>query len=178
MYAFYLTGVLIARRRLLEIRLPKPVLAVAGLAALGFVAATYDLNDGPFRVKIPAVVILAGAHGQMFWFVATALAGTVATVLLAWWASPSRWLEFLGRNALVLFCLNGVAYHHGNTRAAHWFAETWPQSGGWLFLYAAALTNVSLAAAVPLVIVFDRFVPQLVGRPSVDGPWLPALVRP
>ncbi len=178
MYAFYLTGVLMARRRLLELRFPKPVLAIAGLAVLGFVVATYDLNDGPFRMKIPAVVILAAAHGQMLWFVSTALAGTAAVLLLAWWVSPSRWLELLGRNALVLFCLNGVVYHHVNTEAARWFADAWPQSGGWLFVYAAALTTVSLAVAVPLGLVFDRFVPQLVGRPSVAGPWLPALVRP
>ena len=76
---------------------------------------TYDLNQGPFRLKIPAVVILASAHGNIFWFPLTAVAGTVMTLLLAQITPAAAWMNYMGRNALTICIgLNGVFYHHIN----------------------------------------------------------------
>jgi len=133
---------------------------------MAIVYFTYDLNQGPFRLKVSAVVILAAAHGQIAWFVVTALAGTAAILLLAAAMPAWRWLHFMGRNALIFFCLNGVVYHQVNPRLAHWFIASWPQDGWWLGVYATALSVLSLAAGVPVAMVLNRYLPQLVGRPS------------
>ena len=178
MYAFYLVGVWIGRRRLLARPAAGPALLVAALTGLAAVYLTYDLNQGPFRLKIPAVVILAAAHGQIVWFPFTALVGTIAILCLAAWAASWRLMAFMGQNALVLFCLNGLFYHHVNARLAQWFVEAWPQSAGSLCLFAAGVSTMSLLAAIPLMAAFNRFLPQLVGRPTVAGPLLPPLLRP
>jgi acyltransferase len=177
MYAFYLVGVLIARRGLLGRNAPRAALILGAIAAIALVYFTYDLNDGPFRMKISAVVILAAAHGQIVWFVATALAGAAAILLLAAAAPAWGWLCFMGRNALIFFCLNGVVYHQVNPRLAHWFIADWPQNGWSLAVYATGLTVLSLAAGAPVAMALNRYLPQLVGRPTVSGPWLPALLR-
>jgi len=177
MYAFYLVGVLIARRDVLSASAPRAALILGAIAAFAFVYFTYDLNQGPFRMKISAVVILAAAHGQIIWFVVTALAGAAAILLLAAATPAWRWLCAMGQNALIFFCLNGVVYHHVNPRLAHWFTESWPQNGWSLGIYATGLSVLSLAAGAPVAMALNRYLPQLVGRPSVSGPWLPALLR-
>jgi acyltransferase len=177
MYAFYLVGVLIARRGLLDLSAPRAVLIAGAVAALAFVYFTYDLNQGPFRMKISAVVILAAAHGDILWFPVTALAGAAAILFLAAAAPQWNWLRSMGQNALIFFCLNGVVYHQVNPRLAHWFVTNWPQDGWSLVVYATGLSLLSLAVFAPVAIALDRYLPQLVGRPTVAGPWLPALLR-
>jgi acyltransferase len=177
MYAFYLVGVLIARRGALRINAPRAALLFGAAVAIAFVYFTYDLNQGPFRMKIPAVVILAAAHGDIFWFPVTALAGTAALLFLAAATPAWGWLSAMGRNGLIFFCLNGVVYHHVNPRLAHWFMASWPQNGWSLGVYAAGLSLVSLAVFAPVAMALDRYLPQLTGRPSASGPWLPALLR-
>ena len=138
---------------------------------------TYNLNQGPFRMKIEAVVILAAAHGSILWFPLTALAGTLAVLALGKVLESADWMAYLGRNALILFCLNGVVYHHVNGPFAAWFTGGMPQDG-WVGgrRGAALLSLLSIALAVPLVATLNRCLPQLVGRPTVSGPLLPRLL--
>lgn len=172
MYAFYLAGVLLRRHEFLSGARPAWVVAGA-VAATALVYATYDLNQGPFRLNIDAVVILAAAHGDWLWFPLAALAGSAAILLLGRLAEPVRWMGYLGRNALILMGLNGVVYHHVNGPFAAWFAGAMP-AGGWsVTLAAALLSGGSLALAAPLVLLFNRWVPQLFGRPAQRGPLLP-----
>jgi hypothetical protein len=42
---------------------------------------------------------------------------------------------------------------------------------------AALLSLLSIVLAVPLVAALNRWVPQLVGRPTADGPLLPRLLE-
>jgi acyltransferase len=177
MYAFYLVGVLIARRGLLGRRAPRAALILGAVLAIAFVYFTYDLNQGPFRMKISAVVILAAAHGDIVWFAVTALAGAAAILMLAAAMPAWGWLRAMGQNALIFFCLNGLVYHHVNPRLAHWFIENWPQNGWSLGVYAGGLSVLSLAAGAPIAMALNRYLPQLVGRPTASGPWLPALLR-
>lgn len=176
MYAFYLTGVLLRQYGFLAGGARAPWIAAAGAAAVALVYVTYDLNQGPFRLNIDAVVILAGAHGHWLWFPLTALAGTAAILFLAKLGEAAAWMRFLGRNALILMCLNGVFYHHLNGRFAAWFVAALPQDGWAVALAGALLSAVSIALAVPLVLMFNRWIPQLVGRPRESGPLLPRLL--
>jgi acyltransferase len=140
------------------------------------VLITYDLNQGPFRMKIEAVVILAAAHGHVLWFPLTALAGTLAVLALGKLLERAAWMAYLGRNALILFCLNGLVYHHVNGPFAAWFMSGMPQDGWSVAASAALLSFLSIALAVPLVAALNRWLPQLVGRPTASGPLLPRLL--
>ncbi len=174
MYAFYLAGILVRRHGFLAGAARPLWLALAALAAIALVYATYDLNRGPFRLNIDAVVILAAAHGHWLWFPVTALSGSAAILFLAKLAEPVAWMRYLGRNALILMGLNGVVYHHVNGPFAAWFAAALPAAGGWTVALAAILLSaISIALAVPLVLLFNRWVPQLFGRPAQSGPLLP-----
>ena len=179
-YAFYLIGVLMRRNGWFQgTGRGAPALGIAAavaVAAVVFVALTFDLNQGPFIPHIPAVVILAGAHGHMLWFPLTAVAGTLGVLALARLLPPWGWMAFMGRNALILFCLNGVVYHHVNGPLAAWLHTAMPGDGWAVGAFALALSAASLALAVPLVAAFDRWLPQLVGRPTVSGPLLPRLL--
>ena len=151
------------------------VLAAAAVVLAAGVYLTYDLNQGPFRL-IQAVVILASGHGHILWFPVTAVTGSVLILVLARLSPPAAWTTFMGRNALTLFCLNGVVYHHANGPLAAWTMETLGGSAAAVFAAGASATAVSLGLAVPLVLLFNLAVPQLIGRPREKGPLLPNLL--
>ncbi len=176
MYAFYVLGVMLRRRGVFATGEGSRWL-YAGFAVAGFaiVAATYGLNEGPFRLNIDAVVILVAAHGDALWFPITAVIGSLAVLCLARALPPYRWITYMGANALTLFCLNGVFYHHINGPLAAWFTASLPRSGVSVAFFFAAATAVSLALTVPVVILLNRYLPQLIGRPTVSGPILPRL---
>ncbi|MBU1002870.1 MAG: acyltransferase family protein [Proteobacteria bacterium] len=175
MAAFYLVGVLLRRREFLLGAVPRPRLVLGALVCAATVVLTFDLNQGPFRI-FDAVVIALGAHGNALLFTFTALAGSLALLFLARLSGAVRWMSFMGRNVLILFCLNGVFYHFVNGPFADWFVRTFG-GGPWaVFGAGAALTVLSLAVCVPLVLLFNHFLPQLVGKPRQSGPLLPPLV--
>jgi hypothetical protein len=69
-----------------------------------------------------------------------------------------------------------LVYHHINGPFAAWFVSAMPASGWSVMLTAALLSTVSIALAAPLLLLFNRWVPQLVGRPAQSGPLLPRLL--
>ena len=173
MYAFYLVGVLLRRHGFLAGAVRPAWLALGAIAAMALVYATYDLNQGPFRLKMDAVIILAAAHGHWLWFPLTALIGSAAILFLAKLAEPVLWMRHLGRSALILMGLNGVVYHHVNGPFAAWFVGAMPASGWSVTLAAALFSAISIALAAPLMLLFNQWVPQLFGRPAQRGPLLP-----
>lgn len=176
MYAFYLIGVFLRRRGFLLGEHPKGWM-VTGAAACGLVLLlTFDLNTGPFRMFDAVVIVLSG-HGNFVLFVLTALAGTVLLMLLARLAGANRALVFLGENALILFCLNGVFYHFLNGPFAEWFMAHVPVHWATVTAAGAAFTLASLLLCVPFVLLMNRYLPQLVGKPHLKGPIIGPLVR-
>ena len=178
MYAFYLLGVLLRRRGVFHSGADN-LLRDSGLAVAAALVVwiTYDLNQGPFALNIPAVVILASGHGHILWFPITAVIGSLGILLLGRLSVGIGWMSFLGQNALILFCLNGVFYHHLNGPFAGWFVGSMPQGGLSVGLAAALGTALSLLIALPILLALSRWVPQLTGRPSAEGPLLPPLQK-
>jgi acyltransferase len=173
-YAFYLVGVYLRRKRFLLGHLPWPLLTAAIIGTLLFVLFTYNLNQGPFRYYRAVLIMLSG-HGNILLFPLTAIVGSVFVLLLAKATASSRFLAVLGQHALTLFCLNGIFYHFVNHRIAVW--AYMHLAGRPLIISALALgvTIASLLACLPLVFLFHRFIPQLVGKPRTNGPLLPRL---
>ncbi|HWT96290.1 MAG TPA: acyltransferase family protein [Terriglobales bacterium] len=174
-YAFYLVGVFLQGRGWLQLSAPRMMMWLGAVIAFALVYLTYDLNRGPFRL-IPAVVILAAGHGHIFWFPVTALIGSAGILLLAKALPGWRWLPYMGKNALILMGLNGVVYHQVNTKLAHWFIAHAAPDAAAVTGFCLAVSIVSLVITVPLVMLLNRYLPQLVGKPTERGPLLPALL--
>ena len=175
-YSFYLVGVLLRRRGIFMAPVQRLILVPVFVACALAVWFTFNLNTGPFRLFDAVVIVLSG-HGHVFWFMFTALCGSMMLLVLANLCGRVGIFRFMGRNGLILFCLNGVFYHFFNGPFAEWFMQNYTATPFTVTLAGCLFTLVSLAACVPLVLLLERYVPQLVGRPAMRGPLLPALVK-
>ena len=177
LYSFYLLGLFLRRKRFLQAAVPVKFLLPAALAALATVLFTYRLNSGDFSFKpYDAVVIIFSSHGHMLWFLVTAVAGSLMVLLIARMTAARPLAAWLGRNTLILMCLNGIFYHFFNPPAARWVAAHLPGTPAVLLAVGCVVTAVSLTLCIPLVYLLDHWVPQLVGKPKRSGPLLRNLV--
>lgn len=151
-----------ARRRPLIWAVLVPAAAgVAGYAALANRVGGWDV-----------VMMCLSRHGHPGWFGLAAAAGIVLVIGLAQLAPNWKVLGYLGRNSLVLMGLNGIWFHFLNARLVAAYA---PPDNGWrVAVYCGGLTLAALLACVPIVHLANRFIPQLMGRSTQAGPWLPA----
>jgi len=171
LYAFYLIGIYLRRRRFLMDKLPARILVPAVVVAFVAVLFTYALNTGPFNFHpYDAVVIIFASHGHILLFPLTTFAGCALIFSLARLTPHIRVIHWMGRNTLILMCLNGIFYHYINPPVAKWALATLPNTGPAIFVIGCLMTLISLAACIPLIYLFNRWVPQLVGQPKVSGP--------
>lgn len=162
-YAFYLLGIFMRRHGILTEGSNHPRMAGYGIIGMLLVFFTFNLNQGPFRLY-DAVVIVLGGHGNVLLFPFTALAGSLGLLALSGATGRLPWLEYLGRNAITLFCLNGIFYHYLNARFASWYVKNFSGEPLSVFLAGCTMTALSLGACVPLVMLVDRHLPFLIGR--------------
>ena len=158
-----------------------PALALAAGAAISFLAVlfTFNLNNGPFNLNYyNSVGIIMSSHGHLFWFPFSAVAGSLLVFLLARATPPNKTFLWMGQNTLILMCLNGVFYHFINPVLAKWVFANYSGQGLVIFASGIIVTVASLALSAPCIYIFNKYVPQLVGRPRVSGPWLKPLVKP
>ena len=178
LYPFYLMGIYLRRKRFLVDKVAPFILMSGAVVAFLVVFFTYRLNTGPFNFHVyNHVVILFASHGHMLLFPLTAVAGSALILLLARMTPPQKTMTWLGQNTLILMCLNGIFYHFINQDLAKWVLDT---SSGSLMIVSAAgiiVTVASLALCMPLVFIFNRYVPQLVGKPGLNGPLFKRLIR-
>lgn len=166
MYAFYLVGVYMRRKRFFMNGLPAKIWAPAAAAAFLLVLFSYNLNSGHFNfAQLDAVVIMMASHGHFIWFPFTAIVGSLLLLFLASATPSQKILLWMGRNTLLLMCLNGIFYHYFNPRAAEWVSHAFALGPWTLTIVASAVTVASMALCMPLMYLFDRYVPELVGKP-------------
>ena len=176
-YSLYLVGVYLHRNGFLAGKISVFKCFLGAVTLLLLVYFTYDLNKGMFTIPFYDAVILAGSsHGNPILFPLTAIIGSVFIMMLAKLTTDSRVLLFLGGNTLVIFGLNGVFYHFINDRLAIWLLSQ--HSGNFLAILVsgAVITCLSIALTIPFVLLFNQFIPQLIGKPKIDGPLIPKLV--
>ena len=172
MYAFYLLGIFLRKRNFLVEKV-SPALLVPGILISFFIVFfTYNLNTGPFRGNFDSVVIVLSAHGHFLLFPFTVIVGCLLILFLARLTPPSKMLIWMGQNALILFLLNGVFYHHINGIVAFLTAPHLAGSSLAVFVTGVVVTVLSLSLCVPFVFLFNKFIPQLVGKPKQNGPLL------
>jgi acyltransferase len=177
MYAFYLLGVYLRRKQFLMDKVTLKIVVPGVIITFLIVLFTFNLNNGPFNINyFNSVVIIFSSHGNFFWFPVTAVVGSFFILFLAKITPSQKTIVWMGRNTLILMCLNGIFYHYINHRVAKWVVTN--LSGSFLTILGVGcvMTVASLAVCIPLIYLFNKFVPQLVGKPKIDGPWLRNLI--
>ena len=138
---------------------------------------TFDLNKGLFSFHVyDSVVILFSSHGHALLFPFTAIVGSILILLLGKLTTNVKLLTYLGQNVLVIFCLNGVFYHFINDRLAKWMLDFLPKDSLVILLSGIIVTISSLALTIPFILLFNRYIPQLIGKPKIKGPIFKNLV--
>jgi len=172
MYAFYLLGIYLRRKKFLIGKVSLKILVPGAIITFLIVLFTFRLNTGPFNFSVyDAVVIIFASHGNFLWFPVSAVAGSFLILFLAKLTPSQKTVVWMGQNTLILMCLNGVFYHYINGPVAKWVLETLSGSGLTVFWVGCLMTVLSLAACIPFIYLLDKFVPQLVGKPKLSGPW-------
>ncbi|MGI9537792.1 MAG: acyltransferase family protein [Desulfocapsaceae bacterium] len=176
-YSLYLVGVYLQRNGFLLGKTPVFRYFLGALTGLLLVYFTFDLNKGMFTIPFYDAVILVGSsHGNPILFPLTAVTGSVVILILAKLTADNKVLLFLGRNTLVIFGLNGVFYHFINDRLAIWLLSQHSGNFWAILVTGAVIACLSIALTVPFVLLFNQFIPQLIGKPKIDGPLIPQLV--
>ncbi len=177
LYSFYLMGIYLRRKRIFVDQVSTKVLVPGAVVAFLIVLFTYQLNNGPFNFHVyNYVVILFSSHGHMLLFPLTAIAGCALILLIAGMTRTQKTIVWLGQNTFILMCLNGIFYHYINPPTANWMLANLPNSTLSIFGVGCVMTVASLALCIPLIFVFTKFVPQLVGKPKLKGPLLKNLI--
>ena len=177
MYAFYLLGVYLRRKKFLMEKVSPKIVVPGVIISFLIVLFTYKLNNGPFNFNyFNSVVIIFSSHGSFLWFPITAVVGSFFILFLAKITPSQKTIVWLGQNTLILMCLNGIFYHFFNPRGAKWGVDNLSGSALTIFGVGCLMTVASLAFCIPLIVVFNKFVPQLVGKPKIAGPLLRNLI--
>ncbi|NNK14388.1 MAG: acyltransferase family protein [Desulfofustis sp.] len=176
-YSLYLVGVYLQRNGFLVGKTAVVRNSLWALTCLLMVYFTYDLNKGMFTIPFYDAVILVGSsHGNPILFPHTAATGSVLILILAKLTTANKVLLFLGGNTLVIFGLNGVFYHFINDRLAIWLLSQHSGAPLAISLSGAVIACLSIALTVPFALLFNQLIPQLVGKPKINGPLIPQLV--
>ena len=177
LYSFYLIGIYLRRKRIFVDQVSTKLLVPGAVVAFLIVLFTYQLNNGPFNFHVyNYVVILFSSHGHMLLFPLTAIAGCALILLIAGMTRTQKTIVWLGQNTFILMCLNGIFYHYINPPTANWVLVKLPNSALSIFGVGCVMTVASLTICMPLIFVFTKFVPQLVGKPKINGPLLKNLI--
>ena len=169
-YAFYLLGRLLHWTGLFD----KPAhLAREGILALicfGITVGTFGLNTSFESEKYRVVMMAGSAHGNFFWFPLTACAGSLFVILVSRLLRAPAGVLFIGRNTFWLLGLAGMFHHLVNAPVGEWIRPWIAGHPATLFPLSVLFTFVSMLICVPLIFVFNRYLPFLRGHRQFDRP--------
>ncbi len=182
---YFLAGMLIKSWMLKLTR--APWYKVLGLAVMFFALMTPGIllnsfsepPEGHFRAILYnsfAPVLSAGQYGNYFWFLTSTLFGAGTLLCISRLIPVSRLMREAGNHSFILIGLNAI-FHAVINR---YIVEFFPPSQTSLFYNLgciAVFSAISMLAALGVAIFLDKYLPQLTGRPMLDGPLLPAIYR-
>jgi len=161
-YSFYLFGNLIAACPILH-KKKSPYLDVfLLLLTAACVFATFNLNNGPFKLY-PVPIVGAGGYGNFLMFPLTALAGSLCIISASRLMPSISFMSFLGRNTLSLMGLNGILDRFVNIVFINFSLKIFPENHFSVFMQCASLTCIELLLCVPFVIFLKRYLPFMIG---------------
>ena len=156
---FYLSGyVLYPVIENLQTR-SKTIVGLVPVSALLLLLFTFNLNK---PTPYFAVSMGVSSHGEMIPFIISAFAGTLLLIGISMLLPSLRSLMFVGRNTLVLLGLSGIFHHFFNP----YFVRFYFPGNSWLLitLYCLSVSVVSIVISIPLVNLFNKHFPQLIGK--------------
>jgi fucose 4-O-acetylase-like acetyltransferase len=174
LYSFYLLGMLLKRIGFFQPAQSRVLKIGLFLISAAILLFTFDLNPCPSENK-PIVLINLSQHGDPLYFAITAIAGCLAVVALSRITPTLRMLQYIGRHSLILMGMNGIFFHFGNDLIVG--AMTIPPNQLSILFWCTLMSVVTMAGCLPLIWLFDRYIPQLMGKPHLSGPLLPALLK-
>lgn len=174
--SFYQLGIILKQLDIIS-WFKKSVYRYVGCAiALIITIATYDLNQGFMDPRGNVFMALAD-YGNLFWFVLTGLSGAFFVIFLGLGLPDIKGGRFLGRNTLILLGMNFFFIDFlGNPIISQFNVSLF---NNWVVvtLLCTGLTLGSFLVVVPMITVLHRLLPQVIGKPKVQGPLLPALLQ-
>lgn len=181
-YAFYLMGVW-ARRGLagnVQQRTKSSMRRIGwlllGVLFFALTSLAAPLNQGPFATEPGLVLMAVSSHGSYFWFPVTAVFGSLFLISLSKSIPVCRLGHYLGQKTLILLGMGGLFFEFFNQPMIAMSNPYFPASPFITTLQAVCLTLLSLVICVPFIWAFETYLPQLVGKPSQEGPILPPFV--
>lgn len=169
-YPLFLIGVLLKQLKYLQSSYSRRKIVGIVVSSAAFVFFTFNLNPNgvlnPFRLDPDAqnfaVRMAHSDHGNLFWFVMTAIAGTLCILYLAQLIPARNPIVFIGKNTLILLGLNHFFFVAFGRVAP--LVNPYLQSHGAIVVFCTGLTAVSLLLCSPCIKLMNRYVPQWVGR--------------
>jgi acyltransferase len=123
-----------------------------------------------------AVIISTSKHGSLLPFIINSLAGTLLVIGIGRYIPRNKITAFLGANTLILLGLNGFFFHFVNRQLVKLTLVS--KSPAYVTINCLVVTIVSLALCYPVIYLFDKYLPQLFGKPYADGPLLKPISYP
>lgn len=130
---------------------------------------TYDKNR-PYDDFV--VMMINSDHGFIVPFLLAAFSGAFLIISISILFPPRRVFSYVGQHTIILLGLNGIFHHFINNYIVQLY---FPAEWYFVTLYSAGISIISIAACYPLIQFFNYYLPQLVGKPSSNGPLLPDL---
>ena len=175
-YWFYRLGTYLKNWGYLSKELPLRLKFKDLFLSLFVVLFTFNLNAGPFNYELGVVIMALSSYGNPLLFPITAVAGSLFIIFLAKLTPSNKAILFIGQNSLILLGLNGLFHHFANQRLAIWINKFLASSSLSVFIVCSFVTFVSLSVCIPCIVILNKFIPQLVGKPKTNGPFLKNLV--
>jgi acyltransferase len=131
---------------------------------------TYDMNT-PYRTFF--VVMKESWHGDPVLFLIAGISGSLFLLLLATFLPKNKWIDFIGKNTLILIGLNGLFHAFINLHFATKIKNI--DSVYWITGASFGFSVLTILLSVPAIWILNKVLPQLVGKPYREGPILPRL---
>ncbi len=155
-----------------------------GMVSLAIMVVGIKLNEfvvppeNSFRKLFPreTSALSCGQLGHYLWFLMSSLGGAMALLCICRLIPVTRFMRACGDYSLILLGLNGIFFCSLNAYLAQWF-KTPENTIGWLLLYTITLATASMAFCLPIAMALQKYLPQLTGKPMLNGPILPALYK-
>ena len=174
-YSFFLLGMIVNKSGVCQ-RLSRFTVSLGMcFVFLVITVVTLNLNTGPFYFPQPAVIMSLSQHGHPFFFLLTAVAGIGFIITLSMLIPPNYVFNFIGQNTLVLLGLAGAFIYFGNGFLIKGLSLFPVEISKTTIAFIG--TSIAMTVCVPVALVINLLVPQLVGKPRKSGPLLPALMK-
>ena len=121
-------------------------------------------------------IISIGQYGEFFPFLGSILFGSMTLLCVSRLLPVSNLMRLCGNYSLILLGLNCIFHTVLNK---HIVALVPPIHDHWsmVFLTGVVVSFITMVACLPLAIILQKYFPQLIGKPMLAGPILPALYK-